>query len=434
MLPLHFKRIFALLVLLCVPLMLWAGGESARLPAFVVVFAAAATLSGPHAFLRGELGANNIAGDLNLTEVLDSALLAFKRAVLPLTMFATTFRNVQLHGTDKVAVRYYPLQGTQSRDFNYQDCYQSDGTNTEVREILINKRKYQGLSVTGYELARMPMLDLQKLGTMKGQKLAYDVVQDILSVVTPANFPSVAFTGLPSTFDSDDVVDIRTACNKNTTGVLTVPDGATTNGSATLTSATANFHASDIGALVAGAGIPALTYINAVVNTTTVTLSQLATATAANVLLVLGRPVMPWPETGRGLLVNPDYDGALLKDHVFSQAYSIGTTSAIQQGRLPNIFGFDYAQSAGIPNNGGNLVGMASYMSAILAAFSPIAPPPAVRAVMSQYEIATDPDTGISLEYRVWGTPNCDTEMRVIECNYGYAVGEQMALKRIVSA
>jgi flagellar hook protein FlgE len=52
----------------------------------------------------------------------------------------------------------------------------------------------------------------------------------------------------------------------------TVLDGATTNGSTTLTSATANFTAADVGKAITGAGIPAGTTIASVTNGTTVVL------------------------------------------------------------------------------------------------------------------------------------------------------------------
>lgn len=433
------KRVFAAIVLLFCLVNVASRGVSVMPACAMLIFVAGACIAGHAATSRGQLGAapdtNDIASELNLAEILDASMSSFKRTILPLSMLATTFRNVQLRGTNKVDVPYYPLQGIASKDFNGSYTVTSGaGSKTEKREININKRKFQKLELTGYELARMPMFDARRMGALKGEKLAYDVIQDVLSVVTAANFPSVAFSGAASGFDSDDVIDIRTACNKNTTGVGSVTDGVTTNGSATVTSATAAFTFSDIGAGISGTGIPAGATIAGVTSATSITLSANATATGTGVTLTLTRPVVPWPESGRGLLVNPDYDGALLKDNAFKQAYSIGTTAPIQQGRLPNIFGFDYGQSAAIPSNGENLVGMAVYQSAILAAFSPIAPPPAVAKLMTRYEIVTDEETGISLEYRVWGAPNEDTEHHVIECNYGYAAGEAMALKRIKSA
>jgi hypothetical protein len=37
------------------------------------------------------------------------------------------------------------------------------------------------------------------------------------------------------------------------------------------------------------------------------------------------------------------------------------------------------------------------------------------RKLMSQYEIVTDPDTDISIEYRAWGDPDCDADKHVFE-------------------
>jgi hypothetical protein len=67
-------------------------------------------------------------------------------------------------------------------------------------------------------------------------------------------------------------------------------DGATTNSSATLTSATAGFVQNDVGKSVSGTGIPAATTIIAWVNTTTVTMSANATATGSGVTVTVGVP------------------------------------------------------------------------------------------------------------------------------------------------
>jgi hypothetical protein len=308
---------------------------------------------------------NTIDAELNLNAFLDAAINAFRAAVLPLTMFASTFRNVQLKGTDKVEVLYYPLDTTAAKDFDQEEGYVFDeDTNTAHREITINKRKYVSMGLTGRDLSRIPLLNAEKLGALKGQNVAYQIIQDILSIVTHVNYPTDAFVGASSGFDSDDVIDIRTAVQSLTTS---------------------------------------------------------------------GRPT-PWPETGRGLMVNPAYDGALLKDTAFKAAYSLGTDHAIRTGRLPNIFGFDYASSAAIPSNNEHLVGFAAYMSAVLVAFSPIEPPASVRKLLVDYRVTTDPDTGISLEYRQWGDPDFDMDKRVIECNYGFNKGEGSALLPIRSA
>jgi hypothetical protein len=69
-----------------------------------------------------------------------------------------------------------------------------------------------------------------------------------------------------------------------------VTDGATTNASPTVTSATAVFTAYDIGKKISGTGIPALTTIIAVGGATSITLSANATATATGLTLTIGSP------------------------------------------------------------------------------------------------------------------------------------------------
>jgi hypothetical protein len=66
-------------------------------------------------------------------------------------------------------------------------------------------------------------------------------------------------------------------------------DGATTSGSATVTSATAAFTQADVGRTISGAGIPAGATIVAVGSATSITMSANATATASGVTITIGR-------------------------------------------------------------------------------------------------------------------------------------------------
>ena len=68
----------------------------------------------------------------------------------------------------------------------------------------------------------------------------------------------------------------------------TVTDGVTTSGSASITSATASFNASDIGNPISGTGIPSGTTISAVASATAATLSANASATGTGVTFTLG--------------------------------------------------------------------------------------------------------------------------------------------------
>lgn len=140
-----------------------------------------------------------------------------------------------------------------------------------------------------------------------------------------------------------------------------------------------------------------------------------------------------WPETGRSLILDSAYDGALVKDQAIRAILSSGFDT-LRTGTIPEIYGFQYFQNPRIPGNSENLVGFASFKSGIVAATAPIAPSPSVQRVLERYDVVTDPATGISFEYRAWGDPDLDTGKEFVEANYGYLKGEAAAIKRITSA
>ena len=101
--------------------------------------------------------------------------------------------------------------------------------------------------------------------------------------------PTGSSFGVLSMLDSSCTVHYNGATPKSYTGSQrSVNDGVTTNGSATVTSAAANFSAADIGQPISGTGIPSGTVILNVVNATTVTMSANATADGTNITLTIG--------------------------------------------------------------------------------------------------------------------------------------------------
>lgn len=300
--------------------------------------------------------ANTIAAGLKLDVILDEALRAFAKEMLPIKSFSTAFYDQPLAGTDKVSVPYFPLESAASTDFN--GTYAFGNTEVQLRDVTVNKRKYQSMAFTSSELARQPQLRPEEYGRVKGQKLAEDVITDILSLVTIANYGAAGFTGAASTFDSDDVSDLAMACTN-----------------------------------------------------------------------------AKWPRIGRSLILSPAYYNALLKDKSIKTSPSVSVTEqALLAGQVPQLAGFNVHETLLIPGNAENLVGMAVYSSAILVAFSPIAPAQDVLDVLTDYRAVTDPASGLTLEYRAWGSPDTDTAKAVIECNYGYGKGETAAISRMMSA
>lgn len=104
--------------------------------------------------------------------------------------------------------------------------------------------------------------------------------------------------------------------------VLAVADGATTNGSTTVTAATAIFRQEDEGKAITGTGIPTGTTIVKWTNATTITLSQAATATGTGVALSVGNARTQ--ATGLGI-----YAGSTVTDGVIEGNDGRGCATAM---------------------------------------------------------------------------------------------------------
>ena len=138
-----------------------------------------------------------------------------------------------------------------------------------------------------------------------------------------------------------------------------------------------------------------------------------------------------WAQTGRTLMLLPSYYNAIVKD-TRTTAYALGSATVTSEGTLPPLAGFrNIYQSPNIPTNSESLVGMAILPQALAIAFSPVKPSQAVSQQLLTYEMATDPASGATLEYRMWGDPQKDQTFSVFEANYGYVKGDTAAAKRI---
>ncbi len=81
-----------------------------------------------------------------------------------------------------------------------------------------------------------------------------------------------------------------------------VADATTTSGSTTVTSASANFTASDVGSSVAGVNIASGTSIQSVTNSTTAVMSAAATATGSNTTITVGATTVVYSISGNSIL------------------------------------------------------------------------------------------------------------------------------------
>jgi hypothetical protein len=284
---------------------------------------------------------------------------AFRNRILPIMAFSTKFENTPLEGTNIVRVPYYALASGASQDWNPATGYVPSQTQTiSSKPVTVDKRKFRGVSFTSDEFNRQPYLSAEKLLMLEAEKLADDVLTDIFSLVTAANYAGTTVAAMAaSAFDLDDVLTLRRLCGE------------------------------------------------------------------AN-----------WPMAGRGLVLDGTFAEYLLRDSRVQNRETSGEVGAVTEGRLPKVGGFQPYEVPLLPANGAEkIAGMAVYPSAILAAFAPIRAHPLLQRTLVDYQVITDPDTGLSLEYRAFGNATLDTVTEVIECNYGYAVGEGAALKRITT-
>lgn len=139
-----------------------------------------------------------------------------------------------------------------------------------------------------------------------------------------------------------------------------------------------------------------------------------------------------WPEMERGLILKPTYHGNLVKDAAVAGIMGVASSPVISSSRIDTLHNFDIYKSTLIPDNSENLVGMAVHPDAILMAMRVLRPEP--NTALDDFQVFTDPGTGMSITLRQWYEPTTDQTNRVLECNYGRRTGNTAALKRLVSA
>lgn len=122
-------------------------------------------------------------------------------------------------------------------------------------------------------------------------------------------------------------------------GSRSVMDAITTNASTTLTSATANFTGADVGTSVSGVNIAAGTVVQSVTNSTTIILSNAATATGSNSTVTFGASTVVYSIVGNSILrtengtvtnIASSTDGPLTQTNDVTLSNTEFTTTTVQ--------------------------------------------------------------------------------------------------------
>lgn len=382
---------------------------------------------------------NIIADELKLTTILDSAITEFDRHILPLQAFSTTF-EAELSGDGTVTVPYYPMETTASGSRAEGERYSTkvSGTETQARQIRPDRNKIQGISFTPEQVARQPMLNLEKHGQRKGAKLAYDVLEDIFSIIRRSNFPGSTLAAVtPSAFDNDDIRALRKQCNldrwpksgrscwldtdlyNEVLGDSVVLDLSQSGTTGPLTE----------GMLPRMFGFGMGEALGMHDNNTD--LVALTSVTHGSDLLTLtghdfvdGDIVQFGGTPPAGLTAATDYFVRDADTNTFKVAATSGGSviNLTDNGTSPTVRRME------------RLGGFVAYESAILTAFAPVPPTPGIRQKLIDYRQVKSSATGLILEYKHIADEDASIEYQIIECHYGYAVGQAEAMKRIFKA
>ena len=151
--------------------------------------------------------ANTVNTNLQNNIISQSALEAFTSRLAPVQAFSTSFNDEAAQRGKTISIT--TLSNTSSAA-NFSGTYSSQDTTYGATQITLEKHKFVSWHITDTERSESSAVELQRFGYQKGGDLAKAVFEDILSEVTVANYPDAAgFTGLASTFDADDVADLR---------------------------------------------------------------------------------------------------------------------------------------------------------------------------------------------------------------------------------
>lgn len=146
-------------------------------------------------------------------KVAQNALQPFMASLTPLRAFSTNFSPEPADKLDTVRV---PVVGTPSESSDFAGNYTDNADSTvTVAPVVLNRHKYKTVHVTAREAAETAVPVLETLVASAVKQLAEDVLVDIFSEITAANYGAPAITALNAdAFDYKKVLKIREACSQ----------------------------------------------------------------------------------------------------------------------------------------------------------------------------------------------------------------------------
>ena len=153
----------------------------------------------------------NTITDLKDVRISQSALMPWMETLLPLSAFSTNFSP---DAADKLDTIKVPVIGAPSASSDYDGDYtkNSDSEASSVA-VALDRHKFKTVHLTAKEAATTAIPLLEKLVTTAAQQLAIDVMTDIFSSITAANYGAPAVPAMAAEdFNYKTIIKIREAC------------------------------------------------------------------------------------------------------------------------------------------------------------------------------------------------------------------------------
>ena len=153
----------------------------------------------------------NTITDLKDVRISQNALLPWMETLLPLSAFSTNFSPDAADKLDTVKV---PVIGAPSTSSDYAGDYTANAdSEASSVAVTLDRHKYKTVHLTAKEAATTSIPLLEKLVTTAAQQLAIDVMSDIFTSITAANFGTPAIPAIAAEdFGYKTIIKIREAC------------------------------------------------------------------------------------------------------------------------------------------------------------------------------------------------------------------------------
>jgi len=154
----------------------------------------------------------NTITDVKDIKVAQSALKPFRAALTPISAFSTNFSPEPADKLDTIRV---PVVGAASASSDFAGNYTLNADSTvSVIPVQLNRHKFKTVHVTAREASETALNILETLVASAVKQLAQDVLQDIFSEITAANYGDPAIAALAANaFDYKKVLGVREKCS-----------------------------------------------------------------------------------------------------------------------------------------------------------------------------------------------------------------------------